>query len=549
MSSSNDPSSLPHLDQHAAQALDVDLMSPEFGFSIDQLMELAGLSCASAIREAYPEASHPDVLVLCGPGNNGGDGLVCARHLHHFGYPNVAVSYPKFKAESALYAGLVTQLKSLGVEFVEADDACRRVRARECNVVVDAMFGFSFTGKPREPFASLIGATAAALQEESEKSGKRFAVAAVDIPSGWHVEDGDVNGLYPVHPHMLISLTAPKLCAKTFRGNVHYLGGRFVPRAIAEKYGLVGLPAYPGTSQCVCLSGPGPVSVENIRKTYDTTMTSLFNDSDGVAVVADDPMDVFDRWFADAQACSIIDEPNAMAVSSVNADHQPSTRFVLLRGFDRTDDRCGFKFFTNYGSRKGRDFAGAFLVLVSTTMMRALMRSRSRSHVSTTHSPTRQPGHLRDLLLGTLQPLCADRRPHRTVGIDLDLDLDRRTLSFTLTLTRPSSHPPILLSSHSLSDAESDAYWSSRPREHQLGALASAQSQPLGSDADLLARYDQFESLHPPAAGPIPRPDHWGGYVIVPHRIEFWQGRASRLHERLEYTRIERTWHTRRLAP
>ena len=77
------------------------------------------------------------------------------------------MSYPKFKAESALYAGLVTQLKSLGIEFVDADDACRRVRARECNVVVDAMFGFSFTGKPREPFASLIGATAAALQEES----------------------------------------------------------------------------------------------------------------------------------------------------------------------------------------------------------------------------------------------------------------------------------------------------------------------------------------------------------------------------------------------
>ena len=71
------------LGQKEAQQLDVDLMSPELGFSIDQLMELAGLSCASAIIAEYPTSTHRDVVILAGPGNNGGDGLVCARHLHH----------------------------------------------------------------------------------------------------------------------------------------------------------------------------------------------------------------------------------------------------------------------------------------------------------------------------------------------------------------------------------------------------------------------------------------------------------------------------------
>ena len=61
------------------------------GFSVDQLMELAGLSVASAVRAEYPPASHARVLVIAGPGNNGGDGLVAARHLHHFGYQTVAV--------------------------------------------------------------------------------------------------------------------------------------------------------------------------------------------------------------------------------------------------------------------------------------------------------------------------------------------------------------------------------------------------------------------------------------------------------------------------
>ena len=68
-----------------AAKVDEELMGP-LGFTVDQLMELAGLSCACAIQAEYPPSAHPKVLVIAGPGNNGGDGLVAARHLHHFGY-------------------------------------------------------------------------------------------------------------------------------------------------------------------------------------------------------------------------------------------------------------------------------------------------------------------------------------------------------------------------------------------------------------------------------------------------------------------------------
>eukprot|EP00004_Rigifila_ramosa_P003096 TRINITY_DN1324_c0_g1_i4.p1 TRINITY_DN1324_c0_g1~~TRINITY_DN1324_c0_g1_i4.p1 ORF type:complete len:280 (+),score=30.79 TRINITY_DN1324_c0_g1_i4:118-957(+) len=122
---------------------------------MEQLMELAGLSVAAAVCAEFPAASHPRVLVVCGPGNNGGDGLVAARHLRHFGY-TPTVLYPRTPAKP-LFAGLVTQLNSLGVPFLAPERFTEEfLAARSCDLVVDAIFGFSFAGPPRAPFDRIL---------------------------------------------------------------------------------------------------------------------------------------------------------------------------------------------------------------------------------------------------------------------------------------------------------------------------------------------------------------------------------------------------------
>lgn len=94
---------------------------------------------------------------------------------------------------------------------------------------------------------------------------------------------------------------------------------------------------------------------------------------------------------------------------------------------------------------------------------------------------------------------------------------------------------------------ESDAYFASRPRPSRLGAWASDQSRPLPDRETLEQRLADVSERYP--EGAVPRPTHWGGYRVVPTLVEFWQGRASRLHDRIEYARTPEGWTTRRLAP
>jgi pyridoxamine 5'-phosphate oxidase len=97
-----------------------------------------------------------------------------------------------------------------------------------------------------------------------------------------------------------------------------------------------------------------------------------------------------------------------------------------------------------------------------------------------------------------------------------------------------------------LSDGESDAYFAARPRDAQLGAWASAQSEPIVGRGELEARLAEVAERFPDA---VPRPPHWGGYALRPDAIEFWQGRRHRLHDRFRYTADADRWRVERLAP
>ncbi|KAI0394487.1 NAD(P)H-hydrate epimerase [Xylariaceae sp. FL0594] len=225
------------LSAKAAAALDQELMSTG-AFSIDQLMELAGLSVSQVVHYVHPLSKGKRILVACGPGNNGGDGLVAARHLRHYGY-QPSIYYPK-RSKNDLYQRLAKQLEDLEVAFV--DDFTSAIKSADH--VVDAIFGFSFSGEVREPFPAVIKA----LEET------KLPVTSVDAPSSWNIETGPPQSGVgsKFHPDYLISLTAPKPLVQYFKGR-HFIGGRFVSPGIAKKYDFE-VPEYQGVSQFVEVS-------------------------------------------------------------------------------------------------------------------------------------------------------------------------------------------------------------------------------------------------------------------------------------------------------
>ena len=187
------------------------------------------------------------------------------------------------------------------------------------------------------------------------------------------------------------------------------------------------------------------------------------------------PVAQFGRWFEAAVALGV-PEPNAMTLATVGPDGRPSTRIVLIKGYDAR----GIVWYTNYDSRKGRELA---------------------------HSPQ-----------AALQ--------FHWVELERVVRIEGRV--------------------EKTDDAQSDAYYSTRPLDSRIGAWASPQSHVIESRAVLVtnaARYAAQFLLNPP------RPPHWGGYRLVPDRWEFWQGRKSRLHDRLRYRLEGGQWIRERLAP
>ncbi|XP_035891163.1 NAD(P)H-hydrate epimerase-like isoform X2 [Anopheles stephensi] len=231
-----------YLNQQEAISVDEELFN-EYKFSVDQLMELAGLSCAHAIADAYPPNSlrTNKVLICCGPGNNGGDGLVAARHLSLMSY-DPFVYYPKRTDKTDLFKNLQHQAERMGITVTADCPVAARVEA-EYGLIVDALFGFSFKPPVRDAFKPIMELL----------HGTKLPIVSVDIPSGWDVEQGPQSDC-DIKPDCLISLTAPKLCAKHLsNASKHYLGGRFVPAKLEEKYSMA-LPQYNGRDLFVRLN-------------------------------------------------------------------------------------------------------------------------------------------------------------------------------------------------------------------------------------------------------------------------------------------------------
>jgi pyridoxamine 5'-phosphate oxidase len=210
-------------------------------------------------------------------------------------------------------------------------------------------------------------------------------------------------------------------------------------------------------------------SIADLRKSYERA--ELSEDASHT-----DPLQQFDRWLQEAIQ-SEIPEPNAMTVATVGSDLRPSTRVVLIKGYDAQ----GIVWYSNYESRKGRELAG--------------------------------------------NPFAALQ--FHWVELERVVRIEGRV--------------------ERVSSEESDAYFQSRPLDSRIGAWASPQSQVISSRGVLVAnaaRYAAQFLLQPP------RPPHWGGYRLTPERWEFWQGRPSRLHDRLRYTPdCKGGWTRERLAP
>lgn len=210
--------------------------------------------------------------------------------------------------------------------------------------------------------------------------------------------------------------------------------------------------------------------IVSLRKEYSS---AFLNEED----VNHNPFKQFELWMHQAVEAEIL-EPNAMTVSSVSSEGKPSSRIVLLRGFDEN----GFVFYTNYNSHKGHDMAQNKYACLNFFWPELERQIRIEGSIA---------------------------------KIDQQISTN---------------------------------YFHSRPRESQIGAWASIQSAVIANRKvveDAFAHYtEKFKDLEE-----IPKPEHWGGYNIKPTSIEFWQGRPSRLHDRLRYTEVNGAWKIERLSP
>jgi len=194
--------------------------------------------------------------------------------------------------------------------------------------------------------------------------------------------------------------------------------------------------------------------------------------------ICDNPIDLFAKWFEEAENCDKIIEPNAMTISTVNELNQPSSRIVLLKEF--SDE--GFIFFTNYQSKKAKSI-----------------------------------------------------KINKMVSLSFFWQFLERQVTVNGIAEK-------------VSDKKSDEYFNSRPRSSQISSIISNQSSEI---PNLKYLEQKFEKKQKELEGKkIIRPNYWGGIIIKPLEIEFWQGRPNRLHNRVLFKINENSkWDAKLLSP
>ena len=211
------------------------------------------------------------------------------------------------------------------------------------------------------------------------------------------------------------------------------------------------------------------VNLNDIRKQYNV---AELNRSD----LLESPTDMFRDWFEKVENLDNI-EVNAMTLATSSKKGKPSSRIVLLKGYDEK----GFVFYTNYNSKKGNEI---------------------------------------------------EQNPYGSLTFHWN-QLERQIR--------------IRGKIRKISRAQSEKYFNSRPRLSQVSVLASKQSDVLRNRTELEERFIEIETKY--EGKEIPCPDYWGGYCLEHRKVEFWQGRRDRMHDRFVYTKHGTTWQTDRLSP
>lgn len=201
-----------------------------------------------------------------------------------------------------------------------------------------------------------------------------------------------------------------------------------------------------------------------MRKPYLSSRQAFLEDT----IETKEPFRLFENWIKEAMDSPEILEPNAVCLATATKTGMPSVRYMLCKGFDKDN---GFKLFTNFASRKGKEL---------------------------------------------------EENPN--VALVFYWEALKKQVRVEGKVEK-------------LRDCESEAYFKTRPYRSQIGALVSQQSTPVESRDVLKKREEELLTKYP--EGQVPKPPTWGGFRVIPHTFEFWQGQSTRVHDRIQFLRAD----------